>query len=187
MNNILLLILLAHFLGDYPFQSTWIYTQKTKNLPGGIFHILDLLLAYLLCLGPFLGHPHVQVFILITLIIHFIQDTLKVYINRTRGHYPDSYILDQSLHILLAILLWHSLLLPISPQLTTTFLPQFYTNPLAILGLLGLILITYFTDVTTYSLTTPTPAHFHRNYHLMLRNALLYIIIFLSISLSTHL
>ncbi len=175
--EILLLLYLGHFVGDYPLQSNWIYRQKIKSAMGGLWHILDLLVAYLICLAPFFYIREVQISVALILTIHFVQDVLKVNFNKEMDHERESYFADQFLHLLFTTLIYFWILAPMG-HLTPQFGEIFYLNPIHIAYALGLVLVTYFVDVTQYILYTDSQVTFHRNWSYLTKSALIYSAIF---------
>jgi len=175
--EILLLLYLGHLLGDYPLQSNWVYKQKIKSFLGGLWHILDLLVAYLLCLTPFLYLPQIWTAILLVLIVHFFQDVAKINFNREMDHERESYFMDQFLHFFFSTLIYFWILFPLG-HLTPSFGASFYLNPIWIIYAIGLVLVTYFVDVTQYVVSHPGQIVFKRNWKYIFQSALLYSAIF---------
>lgn len=174
--EILLLLYLAHFVGDYPLQSNWVYLQKIRSIQGGLWHILDLFVAYLLCLSPFLYIKEIWFAIGIILLIHFFQDVVKVQFNKELDHERESYFVDQFLHIFFSTLIYFWVLAPLG-HLTPLFGAEIFLNPTNIIYAIGLVLVTYFVDVTQYVIYS-TQAAFKRNYGYLIKSALIYSTIF---------
>lgn len=175
--EILFLLYLGHLVGDYPFQSNWIYFQKIKSFAGGLWHILDLLVAYLICLAPFLYVREVQIAIALILTIHFFQDTAKVNFNREMDHERESYFADQFLHIFFSTVIYFWIIAPLG-HVTPLFGESFYLNPIWITYAIGLVLATYFVDVTQYVVCNHTQTAFKRNWNYLLKSAVIYSVIF---------
>src|SRR3989338_1323831 len=104
----LFLLYLAHFLGDYPFQTNWVFAHKIKNCwRGGLLHTFGIFLALLLTLAPFLDATPIWYVIGIVTVVHYFQDAIKVSIDTQHHHYKKlSYIGDQVLHLSLLTFLW---------------------------------------------------------------------------------
>jgi hypothetical protein len=100
---IFLKILLAHFLGDFIFQTRKMVQQKEKLKEKSIllyFHAflhgaLALLLLWDVTLWPY---------ILIIIVTHFIIDLIKIYYQNQQWR-REAFFIDQFLHILVLIIL----------------------------------------------------------------------------------
>lgn len=175
--EILLLLYLAHLVGDYPLQTNWIYKQKIKSFAGGLWHMLDLLVAYLVCLAPFLYVREVQMSVALILVIHFFQDVVKVNFNKELDHERESYFVDQVLHFVFTSVIWWVVLAPIG-HVTPSFGEWFYLSPVAIIYAIGLVSVTYFADVTHYMVYNYTRTTFKRNWGFLVRSGVIYSVIF---------
>ncbi|MFH0776788.1 MAG: DUF3307 domain-containing protein [Patescibacteria group bacterium] len=101
--TLFLLFTLAHLLGDYPFQTSWIYLQKTKGLPGQLLHVSILGACFLILTAPLLSNRIVLNALTLILVMHFLQDFLKIELVSKRGKirpFP-ALVLDQALHFAL--------------------------------------------------------------------------------------
>ena len=114
LNNFSILLLLAHFLGDYQLQWDALAKEKAHKVSGLLKHfaIHLALLAVLFAWGSFqgLGLPLLWL-ILILFGVHVVLDGAKHLINRRLNQKPShnasvaSYIIDQVLHLLAIVLL----------------------------------------------------------------------------------
>jgi hypothetical protein len=91
-------LLLAHFLADYPFQPTWIVRNKNQfavlGLHAGIHFAVMLVLAW-----P--GAAQIWVYLLLLTSIHFGIDAVKNWFAIHRPSWTNwAYIIDQLFHIL---------------------------------------------------------------------------------------
>lgn len=144
MQNILLLVL-AHLLADFTFQSDGILDWKRRNAVGGIIHSgIFFLCAVVLCfpslhmvwVQPLPGVPINGWMALIVLsAMHFFVDAWRSWTIKAL-HSPDSFfffLLDQFLHLVLIV----------------TMAPQdmsFSVQPWVLLGIL-FVLVTHFASV----------------------------------------
>ncbi|MFH0834362.1 MAG: DUF3307 domain-containing protein [Patescibacteria group bacterium] len=107
--QLFLLFSLAHLLGDYPFQTNWIYNQKIKGPLGTLLHVGILGVCFAVVLNYLLTNYAILSSVGIILVIHLIQDYLKIeLVSRRKKIAPLlALILDQVLHfMLLAIVAW---------------------------------------------------------------------------------
>ena len=91
-------LLLAHFLADYPFQPTWMVRNKTEvgvlSLHAGIHFGIMLALTW-----P--GLSLIWPYLLLLTCIHFLTDAGKNWFTVNRPSWSTgSYLIDQVLHIL---------------------------------------------------------------------------------------
>ena len=97
--------LLAHFLGDYPLQNTWMVTNKTR-LPALVLHAGVHFALLLLVISP--AWLELWPFCLLLAAAHFFIDLGKTAFSKIK---PDwvalPYLIDQCLHYLtLAVVAW---------------------------------------------------------------------------------
>jgi hypothetical protein len=115
-------ILLAHFLGDFVFQTNRIVAAKDRfrgYVEHGLIHF-GLLIACLSFTGIHIFSWHVQLLLLAYIVIHLLLDFLKHVFTKGEGHSNSAlvFIADQILHVtgvsLLAFLMgslkWNELL-----------------------------------------------------------------------------
>lgn len=93
-----LVFLLAHFIGDFVFQSNKIAKMKSENIKGVFYHSIIILIIQVVLLSIF-GLKGIIAGI-INSIIHFAIDYLKLIISKYLVNLSFLYsIFDQSLHI----------------------------------------------------------------------------------------
>lgn len=169
----LIYFLLAHFLADYPLQSTKLVQLKTQRYLGVFLHGLIHLSVMLLVLFPLLHDQKIWTAVAIVYITHNIIDQTKVQLDKNNpGKARFFYFLDQFLHwsIIVAVSFYVG---SIQPDLTGQSLGIYMNNTL-VLYLFCMVLSTYFYDVTRYfiKLKKGLP-HYHRDYKTMFRNGLI--------------
>ncbi|MFW6283129.1 MAG: DUF3307 domain-containing protein, partial [Minisyncoccales bacterium] len=150
--QILLLLYLAHYLGDFPLQTNWIYLQKLKTFKGGIFHALSIFLALILCLLPFLNNVWIWITIISITLIHYLQDSAKIMFNEKVEKEVLGYFSDQFIHIVMTTFFWFIFLKDRS--FNPWFDDIFYQNTFIIVFLIGLIWVTSFLEITYYVIKT---------------------------------
>lgn len=176
--HFLLYFFLAHFLADYPLQSTRLVQFKTQHFLGVFIHGLIHLLVMLILLYPILYEPKVWVAIGVVYVTHNMIDQMKVRVDKKEPeHHRFFYFLDQYLH-------WSVLILAacfiddVTPHLSGMWL-DFYGNTSLFLYFLVLVLSTYFYDVTRYFLTAKLGVEpYVRNYKKMAMRGGLVTVIF---------
>ena len=89
------LLLLAHLVGDYAFQTNDIAKNKTKNLKGLSKHIYLILVANIIIVMP----RTLEAWLGITIItlVHFLEDSQPF--SKKKGNVW-IFLLDQSIHII---------------------------------------------------------------------------------------
>ncbi|MFA7107694.1 MAG: DUF3307 domain-containing protein [Sphaerochaetaceae bacterium] len=100
--NLLILLLIGHFLGDFYFQTDEIARNKIGCKPKLIKHCLLYTLAMLIVIVP-LFTPKLFIYSLIISFIHFIVDFIKSNIKNREKHEVSIYFLDQAIHIFVII------------------------------------------------------------------------------------
>lgn len=176
--HFLLYFFLAHFLADYPLQSTRLVQFKTQHFFGVMIHGLIHLLVMLIVLYPILYETRVWVAIGMVYLTHNLIDQIKVKVDKKEPeHHRFFYFLDQYLH-------WSVLIVAacyvdqVEPHLPEAWL-NFYTNKSIFLYFLALVLSTYFYDVSRYFLTAKLGVEpYVRNYKKMALRGVLVTLIF---------
>ena len=142
--HILVLLLAAHFVADYPLQTDWVYLQKIRSYLGGSWHAAITFLTHLFFLLPYVADIRVIAAVAISVLLHQFQDNFKIIIcERPRRHVILGYILDQALHITMAgvlALLFTSLTPSLTADQTLTF---FWHRPLWA-GLIAIMVVASF-------------------------------------------
>jgi hypothetical protein len=136
-------LLLGHFIGDFPLQTSKIYALKHHGLKGGMPHAL-LVTASLLALSwPYLYLPGVWFFIICLGIIHLFQDSIKVSYSGMSKYSFWLYLLDQLFHISLIAGIFFTGLKNLPPLHPTNHFIFLYNNNFFIVYLTALIAATY--------------------------------------------
>lgn len=168
----LLHFLLAHFLADYPLQSTRLVHLKWKSFFGVFIHGSIHLMVMMIILFPLLHSPKVWVALGIIYVTHNIIDQTKVKLDKSNpGKARLLYFLDQFLHwsIILAMAFYVN---GVVPNLSEKWM-DLYMNHSLFLYLLALIGVTYFYDVSRYFLLLKMKdGPYQRDYRTMFLNAL---------------
>lgn len=96
--EVIISALLAHFIGDFVFQTNKIAAMKGKSVKGVGYHCVWIFIAYLLMMLPF-GKTVLFLMTILNTIIHFGIDLLKLKLGKLK--YPTGYFfVDQGLHII---------------------------------------------------------------------------------------
>lgn len=104
--------LLAHFIGDFPFQTNEVYRLKTSSLWGQFLHGQIVGLTMLALGWPYLGDVRYWLFVGGIAGTHGLQDALKVaHLNRLMGRFWP-FLIDQAVHVALIATV---LLIPFGP------------------------------------------------------------------------
>jgi len=144
---IALRLLLAHLIGDFPLQSSKVYSLKVKNILGKAVHAGIVALMMVILSWPFLTLPWMWLILIINGVGHFLQDWLKLYIARRISN-PNNFflfILDQALHVLSAFVVLWTPLAHVEPAATDSafFLSRFYFDNVAISLLICLLTVSF--------------------------------------------
>jgi hypothetical protein len=91
---ILLWLIAAFLIADYPLQSNLVFQIRYKYKYGGLLHVAIHALAGLFLLYPYLGHWQVWAAFAVTIILHYFIDT----VSKTNIF---MFFADQASHILL--------------------------------------------------------------------------------------
>ncbi len=112
LSTLSLLVLIAHFLGDYHFQSESMVRAKQRSLRGLLRHIgVQGLLLLPLLLFAGISRDLTWVYLGLTILAgHFVLDFLKLVLDRQKqksaGRYEAViYVIDQVLHVTLILVL----------------------------------------------------------------------------------
>lgn len=130
--------LLAHFIGDFPFQTNEVYKLKTQSIWGQFFHGQIVGITMLVAGWPYLGDIRFWIFAGFIALTHGVQDQLKVaYLNRLMGRFWP-FLIDQAIHVALIAVV---LLIPFAPPPppSTHSLLRWYWNDHLILTATGLL------------------------------------------------
>jgi len=149
--NLFWLLVLAHFLGDFPLQTDTIYRLKHSRRWGSLIHIGICTFVNMLLTFPYLIYPAYWIVIVLLTFSHIVYDNGKIAL--TRSGYKDSlglFLLDQFLHLATIALLTYAFL-KLHPQ-TTPSMPAFLTNTSAIILVSGFTAAVFATSPLVYYL-----------------------------------
>jgi hypothetical protein len=138
--NLFWLLLLAHFIADFPLQSDKIFALKSKYKWGVLPHIFISFIANLVVAFPYLGFKNFWYAVLFLVSIHFLLDWLKIVL--TKRFLSDSmfiFLLDQMFHIFFIWLTCFYLFDIPPPDIKNKLITSYYLNKKVILVLTGLI------------------------------------------------
>ena len=130
--------LLAHFIGDFPFQTNEIYRLKNLNIWGQFLHGQIVGITMLVVGWPYVGDVRFWMFAGCIALTHGAQDQLKVaHLNKLMGQFWP-FLIDQAVHVaLIAVVLLIPLAPPPAPS--THWLLKWYWNDRAVLMGIGLL------------------------------------------------
>lgn len=136
-------LLLAHFLGDFPFQFNIIFKLKSKGFKGIIPHALIIFLCSIVLSWPYLYLPQVWFFLFFLAVAHLVQDSIKLRYGTVK-HCFWPYILDQLSHVGIISLVFLTELKKLPPPAKQeNLIINLYSNNLLIIYLTALIIATY--------------------------------------------
>ena len=130
--------LLAHFIGDFPFQTNEIYRLKNLSLWGQFLHSQIVALTILALGWPYLGDLRFWWYAGFIAVTHGVQDQFKVvHLNRRMGQFWP-LLIDQGIHVLLIAIV---LLIPFGPPPQASLHPllRWYWNDRLVILATGLI------------------------------------------------
>lgn len=93
-------LLLAHFVGDYPLQTGWIYRLKGKGRVGQCAHSFVVFLVSVLFVYPYWGYASMWLYLVGAALVHHLSDWVKMELNSkgsARNHLW-RYVADQIVH-----------------------------------------------------------------------------------------
>lgn len=127
--------LLAHFIGDFPFQTNEIYRLKTLSIWGQFLHG-QIVAATMLVVGwPYLGDIRFWAFAGFIAITHGTQDELKVAkLNKIMGQFWP-FLIDQAIHVLLIAVLFLIPFGPPPPPIQHPLLSWYWNDHIIIAGI----------------------------------------------------
>jgi len=93
-------LVLAHFIGDFLFQSDEVYEVKKKGFAGALVHYFIIFFTFLLFSFPYLKYANCWLVILFASLTHVLQDEIKLrYITNPKLNLF-AFIADQIFHII---------------------------------------------------------------------------------------
>ncbi|MFA5117495.1 MAG: DUF3307 domain-containing protein [Candidatus Omnitrophota bacterium] len=136
-------LLLAHFLGDFPFQFNIIFKLKTSGLKGIVPHALIIFFCSLALSWPYLHLPQLWFFLLFLAAAHLLQDSIKLRYGAAK-HCFWAYILDQISHVGIISLVFLTDLKQLTPPAAGhNLIIRLYSNDQLVIYLIALIFATY--------------------------------------------
>ena len=138
--NLFWLLLLAHFIADFPLQSDKIFALKSKYKWGVLPHIFISFITNLVVAFPYLGFKNFWYAIFFLSSIHFLLDWFKVVL--TKSFLRDSmfiFLFDQMLHVFFIWLTCFYLFDIPQPDIKNKLITNYYLNRKVILILTGLV------------------------------------------------
>ena len=138
--NLFWLLILAHFIADFPLQSDKIFALKSQYRWGLLPHIFISFMTNLVVAFPYIGFKNFWLAILFLAIIHFLLDWMKiVLIQKWLNDSLFTFLLDQVLHVLsIWICCFYLFNIP-STETDNNFILAYYLNKKIILALTGLV------------------------------------------------
>ena len=176
---IMLNLLVAHMLGDFVFQPTMLIRKKREGVLGNLLHVSIIGAFMALAIFPYWNAAMAWAAWLVIVSTHFLQDYLKIRIER---RYPwvkknaKAFFVDQILHILVLILMALKLQ-SMSPRPIPGFLIDLYFSPNVSLLLVFAIFTTYTWDIIKFQFTEKTV--FRPDHRIMLLRLIIMITVFL--------
>lgn len=143
-------LIFAHTVADFLLQPLELVRWKYKSWKGTAVHAAIHLLVSLIVLAPYL--PNLRVFEVFVLIAtaHFLIDQLKILGEKRTNKYFLLFLADQACH--LSVLMLGGLAINMEQVLYSGWLMDYYANPLIVVGLLWMILISFPFDILQYQL-----------------------------------
>ena len=136
-------LLLAHLLGDFPFQFDAVYKLKHTGLLGVLPHALIIFTCGLVLSWPFLLMPAVWLMLVFITVTHLFQDSFKLNFDSIKLRFW-AYILDQICHIGIIASIFLTNLKDLQPPADQdNILVRLYSNNAVILYFIALIAATY--------------------------------------------
>jgi hypothetical protein len=146
-------LLFAHFLADYPLQTTWMVMNK--NRPGVL--LLHVTIHFVVGLiFVLLYAPKVWPFLILLSAIHFLIDTGKKYVNQIRPNWVIApYFIDQLVHLILLILI--AILMA-----NYSNVPPFVLEPVWLITLIAYLVVTYVWYISERIIAFHNAAYFNQ-------------------------
>lgn len=170
--DIILKLILAHFIADYPLQPGILVAWKKRSVWGILVHTLIHLLTMVILLWPYFYLDSVGWALSFIFIVHNMADFVKIRIDRIhkKGRLA-RYLLDQAVHFASVFIAWFLWLRGAEPRLSGAMEP-YYSDLSWILFLMALVLSTYVYDVTRWTCrNAKKPGPYLRDWNGMARNA----------------
>ncbi len=145
-------LLLAHLLGDFVFQSNDLIVRKYKSWRGTFEHVCIITFFAVLFLFPYWGQSLTWKVLGLIFISHFVQDFLKIHLDRHYNSKKKStgpFFADQILHI--GLIAWlSSSFTNVEMMALPQWVHNLYSSPFLVLYLIGLVFFSYTVEITKY-------------------------------------
>lgn len=109
--GLLVILLAAHVLGDFLFQTEWIAREKEKRWGPLFLHGAVMLAVHAAVLAPFLT-GRLALGLVCLALVHVALDALRIKACGVWGGSLGAFFLDQGLHVMTALVLWQVLASP---------------------------------------------------------------------------
>jgi hypothetical protein len=183
------LLLLSHFMADFPLQTNAIFAAKMKSFFGVLWHVGVVTLVNFVLLLPFLHIAAVWYAVISIFVAHVIMDQMKVYITKKYANTDNIlfFLIDQLVHVLTIVFAvqifgLNSVFLDSEANGTLPLWLLWYYNHNFLLMLSGLIVVTFAGGILLYFMThkkQKIKIIFQYNYPQMLARGLLYLLVIL--------
>lgn len=99
-------LLLAHAIGDFSLQTNWVFQYKVGRPWGVVLHVAIVSACTFILLTPYLHDVRVVGSTTLLMLIHLVQDKLKILKQRDESRNNMwSFLSDQFLHVLFIVLM----------------------------------------------------------------------------------
>ena len=134
------LLILAHFIADFPLQSDKIFALKSRYSWGVLPHIFISFITNLVIAFPYFGSNNFWIAMVFLAVVHFLLDWMKiVLIQKWLGDSLFTFLFDQVLHLLsIWICCYYLFTIPL-PEIENSFILTYYLNKKIIIVLIGLV------------------------------------------------
>jgi hypothetical protein len=147
------LLLFAHFLSDYPLQSSWMVANKTQFRVLFIHVLIHFLVGFIFVI---IVDVELWPYLLLLVSIHFLIDTGKNYLSKLK---PDwvigPYFFDQSIHIV-------SIYIVALMIANASGIQPFANKPLSLIFSITLLVVTYVGYITERIIARNQAAYFQQ-------------------------
>lgn len=136
----LIRLILAHAIADFPLQTNTIYNYKEKSKKGILLHVLiHFLTSYVLLFNMF----NLKLLGIVSLIaiIHFFQDWFKLYLQKKHEIFNRTFafIFDQVLHIIVVFISYYYISKMLFGFIPHNFFPVSYSDKIGLLLSLSIL------------------------------------------------
>jgi hypothetical protein len=141
-------LLLAHFIADFPLQTTRVYLLKAGDGCGKWAHSAIVFLVSVLFVFPYWGAPDIWFYLVGAGLVHHLSDGAKLALNRALSNrsFLFLYVADQCIHVLTVSFILLMSISAIRLEVPGTGLfASLYNSDFWILYAILLVISTYFT------------------------------------------